>query len=430
MRVLYVDNSYGQMGGSLVSLLQLTRQLVARGEMLPANERIEPYFYFLYPPLLLDEFRQVGPVFLEREDYAEFGTPIGVPKPLAAALARLPWTANRVLCEILPLAVRVARHARRIGADLIHCNCRLGSNEYAILGGMLAGIPVVGHERLIYKLTPLTKIFAKAVDRIIAVSRSVAENLEKQGVSHPLLSVLYNGIDTSELARYREGEKEPDAPLRIGMVGRITHSKGQHILVEVARRLIAQGMDVEFHFAGESLPSETEYLEALVSTVQDADMEARVVFHGNVKAIYEFISSMDILVHCSLEPGALDRVVQEAMALAKPTIATRGGGVEEICTNGHDALVVDPGRPDQLAAAITRLHNEPETAAVLARNALQTIETRFSLERAARRVRTFYKEVALTHRRHPVLGTVTEFLASSPFSVRRAKPAQIARKTN
>jgi len=421
MRVLYVDNSRGMMGGSLVSLLQLSRALVEQSRSVPAAERIEPCFYFLYPNLFDGEFRDIGEVVLEREDYTDFGIPEGLPKALGRILSTWPSRIQKALGEVLPLALRVAHHARRMKVDMIHTNCRLGSNEYAILGGLLAGIPVLCHERLVYKLTPLTKVFAKAAGHVIAVSRAVADNLEKQGVSPHRLSVLYNGINTSELARYRGGEKAPNSPFRIGLVGRITYDKGQHILVEAARRLIAQGLDAEFHFAGESLPSETEYLEALLATVQDAELEARVVFHGNVKTIYEFMSNMDILVHCSLKPFGLDRVIQEAMALGKPLIATRGGAVEEICEDGVNALVVDPGRPDLLAESIARLLREPQMARHLARNALSTIETRFSLARAATGVRAIYKEVHARAARRPIVDAFLDLLSNNPLSRRRVK---------
>jgi glycosyltransferase involved in cell wall biosynthesis len=242
------------------------------------------------------------------------------------------------------------------------------------------------------------------------------------------MEVLHNGIDVNELTRYRLRPKDPDAPFRVGMVGRVTRWKGQHVFIEAARRIAHDIPGVEFHLAGDAPPTDSSYLHALVETVKDAELENRVIFHGNVKEIYDFMSGMNLLVHCSVEPEPLGRVILEAMALAKPTIATRGGAVEEICTDGHDALVVDPERPDQLAEAIERLHREPATAETLGRNALRTIETRFSLDRAAHRVRTFYEEVTLARRRRSMLGAIKEFLAGSPLSISREKPAPVPRK--
>jgi glycosyltransferase involved in cell wall biosynthesis len=431
MRVLYVENSYGEMGGSLVSLLQLSRQLVEQGRILPAHRRIEPCFYFLYPNLLLDEFRELGEVVLEREDYSAYGTPLAVPSAFHPLLARMPGSARKGLGEILPLAKRVAGHSRRLKVDLIHTNCRLGSNEYAILGAMLARVPVIAHERLLYRVGSITRPFAAAADLVVAISQAVADNLTSQGVRTKRLEVLHNGINTAELVRYRERARPAGAPLRIGMVGRITRWKGQHVFVDAARRVAEAIPDVEFHLAGDAPPGDGAYLESLRETVKDLGLEEKVIFHGNVKEIYDFMAGMDALAHCSVDPEPLGRVILEAMALGKPMVATRGGAVEEICTDGQDALVVDPGRPDLLAEALLRLTREPRTAERLGAEALRTIETRFSLPVVAARMRSLYDSVLTPEpaRRRPIVEAITDFLSASPLSVRRRKEKAGVRHT-
>lgn len=418
MRVLYVDNSPGEMGGSLMSLLQTTKALVAQNDALSSGERLEPYFYFLYPNMLLDDFRKLGPVFVERENYDKLGTPFGLPAAIAGAFRRLPWFLQRGLGETAPCARRVARLAKATKADLVHANCRVGSNEYAILGAKLAGCPVVVHERLIYDLPGLTRAVATAADAVIAVSRLVADNLKRQNVSLKRLEVVYNGMDLEELARFTGGER-PKGPLRVGMVGRVTSLKGQHVLVEAARRLVEAGEAVEFHLAGSAPPSEEAYLHAVQEMVKDAGLESRVVFHGNVKKIYEFMEKMDIMAQCSVEPEALGRVILEGMALAKPCIATRGGAAEEICTDGVDGLLVEPGRADLLAEAILRLARDPEAAAAMGARARHTIARRFSLETCALRVRSVYEAVLTQPARRPMVDRVTEFLLQNPLSRRR-----------
>jgi len=429
MRVLYVDNSRGMMGGSLVSLLQLSRALVEQSRSVPAAERIEPSFYFLYPNLFDREFRDIGEVVLEREDYTDFGTPEGLPKALGRILGTWPGRIQKALGEVLPLALRVAHHARRMKVDLIHANCRLGSNEYAILGALLARVPVIAHERFLYRVSPLTRPFAAAADLVIAISQAVADNLTSQGVRTRRLEVLHNGIDTQELARFRGRPRETGAPIRIGMVGRIIPWKGQHVLVDTARRVIEKIPNVEFHLAGDAPPTEGAYLESLRETVKDLGLEEKVIFHGNVKEIYDFMAGMDVLAHCSVEPEPLGRVILEAMALGKPTVATRGGAVEEICTDGHDALMVDPGRSDQLSDALLRLAREPRMAERLGAEALRTIETRFSLPVVAARTRGLYESLRAEQpaRRRPMIEAVGDFLASSPLSVSRRKARERAR---
>jgi glycosyltransferase involved in cell wall biosynthesis len=418
VRVLYVENSYGEMGGSLMSLLQLTRALAGRSS---SDRRIEPCFLFLYPNLLVDEFRAAGPVALLREDYAGFGRAVALPRAVDAALARLPHPIRRGLGEILPLARAVAREVRRLDADLVHANCRLGSNEYAILGALLARVPVVVHERLIYPVSPLTRPFAAAADVVIAISHAVAGSLARQGVRARRVEVVHNGIPLEELARFARRGRDPGAPLRVGMAGRVTRWKGQHVLVEAARRVAEKIPDARFHVAGESPPGDGAYQAALRETIADLDLERRFVFHGNVKDVYAFMADMDLMVHCSVDPEPLGRVIQEAMALGKPVIAARGGAVEEICTADHDALVIEPGRPDLLASAIERLARDPALASRLGANARATMESRFDISRAAERISALYAETLARPARRPMREAISEFLASNPLSRSRAR---------
>lgn len=425
MRVLYVENSYGEMGGSLMSMLQAARELVEQNAILPPEKRFEPSFYFLFPNLLIEEFRSLGPVIIEREsennDYADLGWPIGLPRALWATVKRLPAVMQKSLGEILPLSLKVARHARRLGVDLVHTNCRLGSNEYAILGARLAGVPVVAHERLIYPISRLTKRFAAAADGVIAISKIVGEHLTSQRVPMRRLDLVYNGISTSDLSRFANRPRTSGTPTRVGMVGRITRWKGQHVFIDAVLSLAREHPDIEFHLAGAPPPREEAYGQALIDTIEDAGLEKKVFFHGTVKDIYKFIAGMDIITHCSVEPEPLGRVILEAMALRKPVIATRGGAAEEICTHEQDALLIDPNRPDMLASSILRLIREPATAAALAANAAKTIEDRFSIERQAQKLREIYEEVLDNSARRPIFEALGEFLADNPFSRSRQR---------
>jgi glycosyltransferase involved in cell wall biosynthesis len=235
------------------------------------------------------------------------------------------------------------------------------------------------------------------------------------------LEVVHNGIPIEALARFRRGPRDPRAPIRVGMAGRVTRWKGQHVLVEAARRLAERFPDMEFHVAGESPPGDGAYQAALRETIADLDLERRFVFHGNVKDIYAFMAEMDLLVHCSVEPEPLGRVIQEAMALGKPVIAARGGAVEEICTADQDALVIEPGRADLLAGAIERLARDPSLAARLGANARATLERRFDISQVAARVRTLYAETLAAPARRSLLETVTDFVASTPLSRSRTR---------
>jgi glycosyltransferase involved in cell wall biosynthesis len=83
----------------------------------------------------------------------------------------------------------------------------------------------------------------------------------------------------------------------------------------------------------------------------------------------------------------------EAMAAAKPVIATRIGGTDELVTSGYDGLLVEPRDSHALAQAMKTLLSDPERARQLATSAQRTVADRFSAELMCNRVSQVYGEL-------------------------------------
>jgi glycosyltransferase involved in cell wall biosynthesis len=73
--------------------------------------------------------------------------------------------------------------------------------------------------------------------------------------------------------------------------------------------------------------------------------------------------------------------VLEAMSLGKALIATNVGGADEVLADGVDALLVRPEAPEELAAAIRRLVEDPALVADLGRRARENYEQNFTIDR-------------------------------------------------
>ena len=86
------------------------------------------------------------------------------------------------------------------------------------------------------------------------------------------------------------------------------------------------------------------------------------------------------------------RALIEAMSLGCPIVAARVGGVPEIMQDQVDGLLHRPEDPDDLAARIVALLNNPDQAAELGRQAAATCERRFDPDVIATRSVEFYRE--------------------------------------
>ena len=82
-------------------------------------------------------------------------------------------------------------------------------------------------------------------------------------------------------------------------------------------------------------------------------------------------------------PEGLGRAALEALAAGRPVVASRVGGVDEAVRDGRDALLVEPGDPGSLAAALVRIAREPDLAKALVDSGGEHVRTAYAVERGA-----------------------------------------------
>ena len=81
------------------------------------------------------------------------------------------------------------------------------------------------------------------------------------------------------------------------------------------------------------------------------------------------------------------------MLAETPVVATRGGGVDEIITDGQDGFLVPPADPPALALAVGKIIQDPDRAAKLSAAALESARERFSMEKTVGRIRQLLKDI-------------------------------------
>ena len=209
--------------------------------------------------------------------------------------------------------------------------------------------------------------------------------------------VIHDGLTEQELAeafRGSDGKAGWRTPIRIGIVGRITRWKGQHVFLEAASRLRAAGReDVRFVIVGAPLFGEEAYEQELRQMVERAGLAEQVEFLGFQEDVPAVLRGLDLLVHASVTPEPFGQVVIEGMAAGLPAIGTDGGGVREIITHGENGLLVPMGDAAALARALEDLLGDPEKARRLALAGQAHVRAHFTAEQAARKIEQVYAEV-------------------------------------
>jgi len=175
----------------------------------------------------------------------------------------------------------------------------------------------------------------------------------------------------------------PSRAAVIGTVGRLTPIKGHRFLIEAARGVLAEHPDTVFILVGDG-----ESAEALSSLATRLGISGNIRFLGWRPDVAEIISAVDIFVFPSLNEG-MGRAVVEAMALGKPVVASRVGGIIDIVRDGENGVLVPPADSDELAAAIKSLLADPAERERLGQEGKRQALL-YDAERMVRRIEVLY----------------------------------------
>ncbi len=233
-------------------------------------------------------------------------------------------------------------------------------------------------------------------DAVIAVSRVVAASITLPTNATPV-TVIPNGVDAAGIRRRALAPAEargalglPDGVPVVGTVGGITAKKGHVGLVRAARSVVEACPDARFAFVG--LPVDPEPVRSEIARL---GLEGHVELVGYRPDASTLMSAFDVYCLASRFEG-MPVSLLEAMALGLPAVVTAVGGVEEVATDGEDAVVVPRDDPDSLSAALVDLLLDPGRRRAIGERA-RTNADEFSIQTMVHRTEAVY-EAALARR--------------------------------
>lgn len=333
-------------------------------------------------------------------DRSEFRYTVAYALPWADALVRqIEGLGVEVRClgRSRRLTPGVAGRLRRLIADesvdLVHAHLP----TMGIIARLVSPVPVVYTEHGVasaYRLP--TRVGNRLTYRrnraVIAVSQAVADSTATHGGPAPI--VIPNGVSVdvepgaAARARAELGLTEHDR--LVVHVGNFRKGKGHDVLLRAAERVTRSRSDVTVVSIGAE--ERRGDLERVRRLAEAAGLGDRIRFLGRRADALSFIAAADVYAHPSTDE-AFGVAVLEAMALARPIVATAVGGVPEIVRDGDTGVLVRPGDPDALASGIERLLDDRETASRLGAAALELATRRHGIEPMVRAIEAVYREV-------------------------------------
>ncbi len=307
---------------------------------------------------------------------------------LDTSIVPLP-TVRRPTWQAWRSVAALRRLCRETGARLLHAN---GSRAmiFAALAGVLRDCPVIWHVRVADPEPFLDRLLARRAAVIVVNSEAVRQRLA--WVKHPKVRVVYNGVDLSRYTpREPSGEARaawgvPAAAPLIMSVGRFVAYKRYDVLIDAAALMHRDVPDAHWVLVGDG-----ELRSALTAQAAERGLEKHVHVIGWRDDVPELLSHGDLFVLPS-HGEHFGRVLIEAMAMAKPVVATASGGVPEIVQDGETGMLVPAADPAALSRAMTSLIRDRATAQRMGRSGRRRVEERFSLERHVREIERIYAE--------------------------------------
>ena len=223
----------------------------------------------------------------------------------------------------------------------------------------------------------------RGTDRVVAISQAVRAVLEADGLAAGVISVVPSGIDPDEVRRAaafpldirRRLDLAAGMPLAVNVAALVGH-KDQGTLIRAAHAARSARPALHWAIAGEG-----ELRRALAADIARLGLADRVHLLGYIPEADALIREADVFVMSSKEEG-LGSVVLHALALGKPVVATRGGGLPEIVP---PQWLVPVGDATALAAKVLEALDHPSPV---------PLPPQFTARAMARGVLAVYRSVA------------------------------------
>lgn len=306
--------------------------------------------------------------------------------------------------------IRLVRFIKNGNYQVVHTH----SSKAGILGrwaAKLAGTPIIihtvhgwGHHERQHPLVrwlyiTLEKLTLPITDKLIVVSGLNIDKGLNDGIGQADdYTVIRSGIEFDRFSAPQTTRADmratlgiPESATVIGTVTRLSPQKAPLDFVAAAQQIARQCSDCYFVMVGDGpLRANVE------AAITQAGLSERILLTGLRRDVPELLTAFDIFALSSLWEG-LPRVLPQAMIAGLPVVATTTDGNAEIVKDGENGLLVEPGKPNDLANALIRLVQNPAEAEQMGQTGREMVDE-YDARRMVAQIETLYRDLLSTKR--------------------------------
>jgi glycosyltransferase involved in cell wall biosynthesis len=233
----------------------------------------------------------------------------------------------------------------------------------------------------------------RQVDCFIAASEAIRRMLVSDGVPAERTVTVHEGIDVDHVlaappVNVHQAFWLPHGSPVVGNVAALVPHKGQRHLIEAAHLVVRQVPDARFVILGEG-----ELRDHLERQVRDYHLEKHVLLPGFRTDVLGCIKGFDVFAMSSVTEG-LGTSLLDAMACAKPIVATAAGGIPEVVADGVTGLLVAPRDHHAMAQALVRLLGDGGLRQQMGEAGRARVSERFTVEKMVVETAAVYARLA------------------------------------
>lgn len=295
--------------------------------------------------------------------------------------------------------IRLAALCRREAVDVLHANNFAMEPLWA---ARLVGVPIVNHlHGFLYLPVERTRRRTfRHVKAFVSISRAVTEAAVQAGVDRTRIHEIPNFV------QHVPEVSPPPMPtdLAIGIFGRVTQWKGQKEFLRAAMRVLPQFPGLRVYVVGDASDGDPRYFDECREIAHSSPFANQIEFTGLVTDVAAYYRKCTVVVHASIEPEPFGMVLIEAMAEARPVVASLLGAPPEVIQDGIEGYLVDPKDSEVMANRIASLLRDPALATTMGLHGHKKVLTHYDPSAAARRFERLYMDVAHTRSAIPTPG--------------------------
>jgi glycosyltransferase involved in cell wall biosynthesis len=343
-------------------------------------------------------------ILLEMQEHQKRGHQISLLAPPKGTLMK---TAQEKGLEVIPLKIRhtfdvqslwrIKKLLEQKNIEVLHTHSSVDS-WVASLAGKWAKVPVVIRTRHISvpaRRRPLNYVYALP-DAVITTGVQIRKTLiNAYGLRDDSVFSIPTGVDTN---LFYPRPPHPDLKKELGLsadslvisvVAVLRAQKRHELVIAAAPAILQRYPQARFLFVGEG-PRRA----VIEEEIRRHHLEAFFILTGHRKDIPDILAMTDIGIISSQAEGVPQFLLQ-AMAMAKPMVATSVGGIPDILNDGINGLLIPPEDSQTLTQAVFKILGDKNFSSLLGQRALELVQERFTAGLMADQITQIYQSVYL-----------------------------------